>query len=97
MFWVITTPADATAFTRLLGDGAQFGISITYAVQPVPDGLARAFVLGKDHIGTVGSARARRQYLLWSGAGITPRPVQRSPRRDNLCLPGSRTQRIRCR
>jgi glucose-1-phosphate thymidylyltransferase len=49
---VITTPTDATAFGRLLGDGAQFGISITYAVQPVPDGLARAFVLGRDHIGT---------------------------------------------
>ena len=49
---VITAPVDATAFRRLLGDGSQFGISITYAVQPVPDGLARAFVLGKGHIGT---------------------------------------------
>jgi glucose-1-phosphate thymidylyltransferase len=49
---VVTTPADATAFGRLLGDGAQFGISITYAVQPRPDGLASAFVLGRDHIGT---------------------------------------------
>jgi glucose-1-phosphate thymidylyltransferase len=49
---VITTPADATAFGRLLGDGAQFGISITYAIQPVPDGIARAFILGRDHIGT---------------------------------------------
>jgi glucose-1-phosphate thymidylyltransferase len=49
---VITTPADATAFGRLLADGSQFGISITYAVQPVPDGLAQAFVIGRDHIGT---------------------------------------------
>ena len=49
---VITTPADATAFDRLLSDGSQFGISITYAVQPVPDGLAHAFVIGADHIGT---------------------------------------------
>jgi glucose-1-phosphate thymidylyltransferase len=49
---VITAPADATAFGRLLGDGSQFGISITYAVQPVPDGLARAFVIGRRHIGT---------------------------------------------
>jgi glucose-1-phosphate thymidylyltransferase len=48
---VITTPADATAFGRLLADGSQFGISITYAVQPVPDGLARAFVIGREHIG----------------------------------------------
>src|SRR5690242_3709718 len=49
---VITTPADATAFGRLLADGSQFGISITYAVQAVPNGLARAFVLGRRHIGT---------------------------------------------
>jgi glucose-1-phosphate thymidylyltransferase len=49
---VITTPPDAMAFGRLLADGSQFGISITYAVQPVPDGLARAFVIGREHIGT---------------------------------------------
>ncbi|MGW4369853.1 glucose-1-phosphate thymidylyltransferase RfbA [Nocardia takedensis] len=48
---VITTPEDASAFARLLGDGSQFGLSITYVVQPEPDGLARAFVLGADHIG----------------------------------------------
>ncbi|MEU2257380.1 glucose-1-phosphate thymidylyltransferase RfbA [Nocardia xishanensis] len=48
---VITTPEDAAAFARLLGDGSQFGISISYVVQPEPDGLARAFVLGADHIG----------------------------------------------
>ncbi|MFL6082317.1 MAG: glucose-1-phosphate thymidylyltransferase RfbA [Mycobacterium sp.] len=49
---VITTPTDAAAFNRLLADGSQFGISVTYAVQPVPDGLAHAFVIGRDHIGT---------------------------------------------
>ena len=49
---VITTPTDAPAFQRLLQDGAQFGISITYAVQPEPEGLAQAFTLGRDHIGT---------------------------------------------
>lgn len=48
---VITTPGDAAAFSHLLGDGSQFGISITYAVQPSPDGLAQAFVLGAEHIG----------------------------------------------
>ncbi|WP_067836143.1 glucose-1-phosphate thymidylyltransferase RfbA [Nocardia lijiangensis] len=48
---VITTPEDAEAFTRLLGDGSRFGVSISYVVQPEPDGLARAFVLGADHIG----------------------------------------------
>ncbi|MFD3747138.1 glucose-1-phosphate thymidylyltransferase RfbA [Nocardia sp. NPDC058633] len=49
---VITTPEDADAFSRLLGDGSQFGVAISYVVQPEPDGLASAFVLGADHIGT---------------------------------------------
>ena len=48
---IITTPHDADQFTRLLGDGSNFGISITYAVQPSPDGLAQAFVIGADFIG----------------------------------------------
>jgi len=48
---VITTPQDAPQFKALLGDGSQFGISISYAVQPEPDGLAQAFVLGADHVG----------------------------------------------
>jgi glucose-1-phosphate thymidylyltransferase len=49
---VITTPDDSPAFRRLLGDGADFGINITYAVQAQPDGLAQAFVIGAKHIGT---------------------------------------------
>lgn len=48
---VLTTPQDAEQFTRLLGDGTQFGISISYAVQDVPNGLAQAFVLGADFVG----------------------------------------------
>jgi glucose-1-phosphate thymidylyltransferase len=49
---VITAPADAEAFGRLLGDGERFGISISYAVQNTPDGIAQAFVLGRRHIGS---------------------------------------------
>jgi glucose-1-phosphate thymidylyltransferase len=49
---VITTPEDAPAFHRLLGDGSDFGINISYAVQERPDGLAQAFVIGADHIGS---------------------------------------------
>jgi glucose-1-phosphate thymidylyltransferase len=48
---VITTPDDAANFQRLLGDGSAFGISLSYAVQDQPDGLAQAFVIGADHIG----------------------------------------------
>jgi glucose-1-phosphate thymidylyltransferase len=48
---IITTPHDADQFRRLLGDGSQFGISISYTVQAEPNGLAQAFVLGADFIG----------------------------------------------
>ena len=53
---VITTPHEADGFSRLLGDGSQFGISLTYAQQPSPDGLAQAFVIGADHVGTSNAA-----------------------------------------
>ena len=49
---VIATPQDAPAFQRLLGDGSQFGVSVSYAVQRSPDGLAQAFLIGSDHIGS---------------------------------------------
>jgi glucose-1-phosphate thymidylyltransferase len=49
---IITAPQDADPFRRLLGDGSQFGISITYKVQPSPDGLAQAFILGEEHVGS---------------------------------------------
>jgi glucose-1-phosphate thymidylyltransferase len=48
---VITTPRDAGAFCELLGDGSAWGISLTYAVQPEPAGLAQAFLIGRDFIG----------------------------------------------
>lgn len=48
---VITTPDDQAGFQRLLGDGAQWGINLQYAIQPSPDGLAQAFIIGEEFIG----------------------------------------------
>lgn len=48
---IITTPEDKESFKRLLGDGSEWGIELSYAVQPSPDGLAQAFIIGEDFIG----------------------------------------------
>lgn len=48
---VITTPEDQSSFQRLLGDGSSFGVKLTYAVQPRPEGLAQAFIIGREFIG----------------------------------------------
>jgi glucose-1-phosphate thymidylyltransferase len=66
---VITTTADAPAFQRLLGDGSPFGISITYATQDSPDGLAQAFVIGADHIGAGSVALALGDNIFY-GPGL---------------------------
>lgn len=48
---IITTPEDNAGFQRLLGDGSDFGINLEYAIQPSPDGLAQAFIIGEEFIG----------------------------------------------
>jgi glucose-1-phosphate thymidylyltransferase len=53
---IITTPHDQEQFVRLLGDGTDLGLNLTYAVQPEPNGLAEAFIIGADHVGTESAA-----------------------------------------
>src|SRR5271154_5387011 len=53
---IITTPHDQDQFVRLLGHGTDLGINISYAVQPEPNGLAEAFIIGREHVGADTSA-----------------------------------------
>ena len=66
---IITTPHEADGFHRLLGDGSQFGIDLTFAVQPSPDGLAQAFIIGADHIGDQRSALVLGDNIFY-GSGL---------------------------
>ncbi|MGL6256862.1 glucose-1-phosphate thymidylyltransferase RfbA [Aeromonas caviae] len=68
---VITTPEDQASFQRLLGDGSQFGITLSYAVQPSPDGLAQAFIIGEEFIGQDSVCLILGDNLFW-GQGFSP-------------------------
>ncbi|MFC5743974.1 glucose-1-phosphate thymidylyltransferase RfbA [Dyella tabacisoli] len=69
---MINTPHEQALFQRLLGDGSQWGIEITYAVQPSPDGLAQAFVIGRDFVGTDPSCLVLGDNIFY-GVGLTER------------------------
>jgi glucose-1-phosphate thymidylyltransferase len=77
---IITTPNDSPAFRQLLGDGAQFGVSIKYAVQPSPDGLAQAFVIGEEFIDGEGCALVLGDNI-FHGEGLAEK-MQEAAKRD---------------
>ena len=77
---VITTPQDSTMFSAMLGDGSQWGIHISYAVQPSPDGLAQAFLIGEDFIGGDGCALVLGDNIFY-GADLA-RLLQRATARE---------------
>ncbi|GGN27147.1 glucose-1-phosphate thymidylyltransferase [Shewanella putrefaciens] len=68
---IITTPEDQSSFQRLLGDGSEFGITLQYAVQATPDGLAQAFIIGEEFIGTDNVCLALGDNIFW-GQGFSP-------------------------
>ncbi|EGR1480382.1 glucose-1-phosphate thymidylyltransferase RfbA [Vibrio parahaemolyticus] len=68
---VITTPEDQSSFHRLLGDGSDFGIELQYAIQPTPDGLAQAFIIGEEFIGD-GSVCLVLGDNIFYGQGFSP-------------------------
>jgi glucose-1-phosphate thymidylyltransferase len=78
---VISTPQDTPRFTELLGDGSQWGVSLNYAVQPSPDGLAQAFVIGRDFVGHDAAALVLGDNI-FHGHDLTLR-LQRASQRDS--------------
>ena len=68
---IITTPEDLDSFKRLLGNGAQFGIRLEYAIQPSPDGLAQAFIIGEEFIGNSNVCLVLGDNIFY-GQGFTP-------------------------
>ena len=68
---IITTSEDQEVFIRMLGNGSEFGINITYKIQPSPDGLAQAFIIGEDFIGNDSVCLVLGDNIFW-GQGFTP-------------------------
>jgi glucose-1-phosphate thymidylyltransferase len=84
---VITTPEDQDAFQRLLGEGERFGMRLSYAVQPSPDGLAQAFVIGEDFVGASAVCLVLGDNIFY-GSGFTPLLRRAAERSEGATLFG---------
>jgi len=84
---LITTPEDKPAFQRLLKDGSQFGISLSYKSQPSPDGLAQAFIIGEQFIGNDSVCLVLGDNIFY-GQGFTPKLMQAATRKDGATVFG---------
>lgn len=84
---VITTPEDQDSYVRLLGDGSQFGVKLSYAVQPSPDGLAQAFIIGEEFIGDDSVCLILGDNIFY-GPNLTPRLKKALNRRTGATVFG---------
>lgn len=84
---IITTPEDLAGFQRMLGDGSEFGIDLSYALQPSPDGLAQAFTIGEDFIGNANVCLVLGDNIFW-GQGFTPILKRSASRRTGATVFG---------
>ena len=84
---IITTPDDRNSFERLLGHGNQFGVTIQYAEQPSPDGLAQAFIIGEEFIGNDNVCLILGDNLFW-GHGFSPKLIKAASRTSGATVFG---------
>ena len=88
---MINTPHEQALFQRLLGDGSQWGIDIRYAVQPSPDGLAQAFLIGRDFVGSDPSCLVLGDNIFY-GVGLTERLKRAAARAHGATIFGYRVK-----
>lgn len=84
---IISTPQDTTRFKDLLGDGSQYGVNLSYKVQPSPDGLAQAFIIGEDFIGNDTAAMILGDNIFY-GHGFTAKTKKASEIKDGATIFG---------